>query len=101
MSTTFAPHASAPHPFAPRPFAPRPFAPAPASEPKRRGHRALAGDPYARLSGLRVSRDATIATSRTRADDRPALAYRPLPQSWGDVEELRRVRARRRAAEAW
>lgn len=59
----------------------------------------LALAPFA--ARLRVSRNASIATSRTRAIDRPAIAYRPLPAAWGDVEELRRVRAARRAAEAW
>lgn len=37
-------------------------------------------------------RNATIATSRTRATTDP-IDYRPLPAVWGDVESLRAVRA--------
>lgn len=46
-------------------------------------------------------RDATIATSRTRASDTPDLIdYRPAPQEWGDTEALYRLRAAKaRAAE--
>lgn len=46
-------------------------------------------------------RDATIATSRTRASDTPDLIdYRPAPQEWGDTEALHRLRiAKVRAAE--
>ncbi len=44
-------------------------------------------------------RNATIATSRTRAHRTP-IAYRPLPAAYGDVAALQEVRAtRRRAAE--
>ena len=39
-------------------------------------------------------RDATIATSRTRATtDTPPIAYRPLPDAWGDADALRELRA--------
>ena len=39
-------------------------------------------------------RNATIATSRTRATaDAPLIDYRPLPASFGDREGLRAVRA--------
>lgn len=46
-------------------------------------------------------RDATIATSRTRASDTPdPIDYRPAPQEWGDTEALYRLRvAKARAAE--
>lgn len=45
-------------------------------------------------------RNATIATSRTRAAADELISYRPLPAAWGDVESLQAVRAtRRRAAE--
>lgn len=37
-------------------------------------------------------RNATIATSRTRATT-DLIDYRPLPAAWGDVESLRAVRA--------
>lgn len=45
-------------------------------------------------------RNATIATSRTRAASEKPIAYRPLPAAWGDVEALHAVRAAKaRAAE--
>lgn len=45
-------------------------------------------------------RDATIATSRTRADRRPLIDYRPVPASWGDTEALHQLRLQKaRAAE--
>lgn len=45
-------------------------------------------------------RNATIATSRTRATSDDLIDYRPLPAAWGDVESLRAVRAAKaRAAE--
>lgn len=45
-------------------------------------------------------RNATIATSRTRATTEHLIDYRPLPAAWGDREALREVRtARARAAE--
>lgn len=43
-------------------------------------------------------RNATISTSRTRADSRPPITYRPLDPSLGDVEHLRAVRAARAAS---
>ncbi len=45
-------------------------------------------------------KNATIATSRTRASADHVIAYRPLPEAWGDVESLRAVRARRARAAA-
>lgn len=45
-------------------------------------------------------RDATIATSRTRATTDHLIDYRPLPAEWGDVEALHALRARRSAAAA-
>lgn len=47
-----------------------------------------------------VMRNATIATSRTRATtDDPLIDYRPLPSAWGDVKALRSLRwAKARAA---
>lgn len=44
--------------------------------------------------------NATIATSRTRATADHLIDYRPLPASWGDVDVLRAVRARRARAAA-
>lgn len=46
-------------------------------------------------------RNATIATSRTRAATADHLIdYRPLPTAWGDLASLRQVRAAKaRAAE--
>lgn len=44
-------------------------------------------------------RDATIATSRTRADHRPLIDYRPAPAAWGDVDALRRLRDAKARAE--
>ncbi|MFC7374829.1 hypothetical protein ACFQS2_09680 [Brachybacterium sp. GCM10030267] len=38
-------------------------------------------------------KNATIATSRTRAADHEFIEYRPLPAAWGDLEALRSVRA--------
>lgn len=43
-------------------------------------------------------KNATIATSRTRATETPLIDYRPLPAAWGDVEALREVRAARSRA---
>ena len=44
-------------------------------------------------------KNATIATSRTRATT-DLIDYRPLPATWGDIEALHTVRrARARAAE--
>ena len=45
-------------------------------------------------------KNATIATSRTRASADHVIAYRPLPEAWGDVESLRAVRARKARAAA-
>ena len=45
-------------------------------------------------------KNATIATSRTRASADHVIAYRPLPDAWGDVESLRAVRARKARAAA-
>ncbi|WP_157975606.1 hypothetical protein [Brachybacterium sp. YJGR34] len=44
-------------------------------------------------------RDATIATSRTRATT-DLIDYRPLPEEWGDLESLRALRATRTRAGA-
>ncbi|MGP9843821.1 hypothetical protein [Brachybacterium sp. 107] len=38
-------------------------------------------------------RNATIATSRTRATADHLIDYRPLPAAWGDVEALHELRA--------
>lgn len=39
-------------------------------------------------------RNATISTSRTRADAEDHLIdYRPLPAAWGELESLQQVRA--------
>jgi len=43
-------------------------------------------------------RNATIATSRTRATTDRLIDYRPLPAAWGDREALRAVRAARTRA---
>jgi hypothetical protein len=43
-------------------------------------------------------KNATIATSRTRADSDHLISYRPLPSAWGDVETLHAVRAQRSRA---
>ncbi|WP_062947082.1 hypothetical protein [Brachybacterium sp. sponge] len=40
-------------------------------------------------------KNATIATSRTRATSDHLIAYRPLPSVWGDVDALHAVRERR------
>lgn len=45
-------------------------------------------------------RDATIATSRTRATADHLIDYRPLPARWGDVEALHALRVRRSEAAA-
>jgi hypothetical protein len=45
-------------------------------------------------------KNATIATSRTRATADHRIEYRPLPRAWGDVEGRRAVRARRASAAA-
>ena len=43
-------------------------------------------------------KNATIATSRTRATSENLIDYRPLPATWGDVEALHAVRAARAEA---
>ncbi|MDN5685348.1 MAG: hypothetical protein L0G94_01515 [Brachybacterium sp.] len=43
-------------------------------------------------------KNATIATSRTRATTENLIDYRPLPAAWGDVEALHAVRAARTEA---
>lgn len=43
-------------------------------------------------------RNATIATSRTRAAAEGLIDYRPLRAAWGDREALRAVRAARSRA---
>ena len=43
-------------------------------------------------------KNATIATSRTRATSDHLIAYRPLPSAWGDVDALHAVRERRSLA---
>ncbi|APX33355.1 hypothetical protein BH708_12230 [Brachybacterium sp. P6-10-X1] len=43
-------------------------------------------------------KNATIATSRTRATTDDLIDYRPLPAAWGDVEALHAVRAARAGA---
>ncbi|WP_122943776.1 hypothetical protein [Brachybacterium sp. EE-P12] len=43
-------------------------------------------------------KNATIATSRTRADSDHLIPYRPRPATWGDVETLQAVRAQRSRA---
>ena len=43
-------------------------------------------------------KNATIATSRTRADSDHLIPYRPRPATWGDVETLQAVRAQRSPA---
>ena len=43
-------------------------------------------------------KNATIATSRTRATSDHLIAYRPLPSTWGDVDALHAVRERRSLA---
>ncbi|MCT1908217.1 hypothetical protein [Brachybacterium paraconglomeratum] len=45
-------------------------------------------------------KNATIATSRTRATSDHLIAYRPLPRAWGDVDALHAVRERRTLAAA-
>ena len=45
-------------------------------------------------------KNATIATSRTRASTRGRITYRPLPRAWGDVDGLHAVRERRARAAA-
>lgn len=46
-------------------------------------------------------KNATIATSRTRATSADLIDYRPLPEAWGDVEALHALRASKaRAAES-
>lgn len=45
-------------------------------------------------------KNATIATSRTRAASDRLIEYRPLPRSWGDVDALHAVRERRALAAA-
>lgn len=45
-------------------------------------------------------KNATIATSRTRASADHVITYRPLPETWGDVDSLRAVRARKARAAA-
>lgn len=40
-------------------------------------------------------KNATIATSRTRATSARPIEYRPLPRAWGDVDALHAVRERR------
>ncbi|WP_263311217.1 hypothetical protein [Brachybacterium atlanticum] len=45
-------------------------------------------------------KNATIATSRTRAASDHLIAYRPLPSAWGDVDALHAVRERRALAAA-
>lgn len=40
-------------------------------------------------------KNATIATSRTRATDEQLIDYRPLPAEWGDLAALHAVRAER------
>lgn len=45
-------------------------------------------------------RNATIATSRTRATSDQLIDYRPLPAAWGDVDALHELRnTKARAAE--
>jgi hypothetical protein len=46
-------------------------------------------------------KNATISTSRTRADDRPLITYRPLDPRLGEAESLREVRAARRRVLRW
>lgn len=43
-------------------------------------------------------KNATIATSRTRATTDRLIDYRPLPAAWGDRDALRAVRAARARA---
>lgn len=45
-------------------------------------------------------KNATIATSRTRAAADHLIDYRPLPAQWGDLEALRTLRAARSRAAA-
>ncbi|MGP9536478.1 hypothetical protein ACT3SP_00600 [Brachybacterium sp. AOP43-C2-M15] len=45
-------------------------------------------------------RDATIATSRTRATADQLIDYRPLPAEWGDLEALQAQRAEKARAAA-
>ncbi|GAA1485141.1 hypothetical protein [Brachybacterium fresconis] len=45
-------------------------------------------------------KNATIATSRTRATTENLIDYRPLSAAWGDVEALHAVRAARTEAAA-
>lgn len=45
-------------------------------------------------------RNATIATSRTRATSDQLIDYRPLPAQWGDLEALQAVRAEKARAAA-
>ena len=45
-------------------------------------------------------RNATIATSRTRATADHLINYRPLPATWGDLESLQEVRAAKSRAAA-
>lgn len=43
-------------------------------------------------------KNATIATSRTRASSDTLLTYRPLQDEWGDADALRALRAHRTGA---
>ena len=45
-------------------------------------------------------RNATIATSRTRATTDQLIDYRPLPAEWGDLEALHALRAEKSRAAA-
>lgn len=45
-------------------------------------------------------RNATIATSRTRATTDQLIDYRPLPAAWGDLEALQAQRAEKARAAA-
>ena len=45
-------------------------------------------------------RNATIATSRTRATTDQLIDYRPLPAQWGDLEALQAQRAEKARAAA-
>lgn len=45
-------------------------------------------------------RNATIATSRTRAATDQLIDYRPLPAEWGDLEALHALRAEKSRAAA-
>ncbi|WP_193103716.1 hypothetical protein [Brachybacterium sp. FME24] len=43
-------------------------------------------------------KNATIATSRTRATSADLIEYRPLPETWGDVAALHALRAAKAGA---